>query len=156
MKVVLQRVKQAAVDVGGERKAQIKKGFLLLVGIGREDDREVVGAMARKVSKLRVFEDTEGKMNLDLREAGGEVLSVPQFTLLGSTEKGNRPGFERAASPDKAEALWKDFNEVLRSCGVAVSEGRFSAHMEVSLVNDGPVTFILDSKKGGDHGQDNN
>ena len=144
MRVVLQRVKSSAVSVGGEEKASTGKGFLLLVGIDKKDSREVVEAMAIKISKLRVFEDAQGKMNLDLGEVEGKILSVPQFTLLGKTEKGNRPGFDDAADPEKAKELWQSFNEALKSRGVSVEEGEFGAHMEVSLVNDGPVTFILE------------
>jgi D-tyrosyl-tRNA(Tyr) deacylase len=101
--------------------------------------------MAQKISKLRVFEDEQGKMNLDLEKVNGEVLSVPQFTLLAKTEKGNRPGFDLAAAPAEAETLWKQFNNALRSRGISVREGEFGASMEVSLVNDGPVTFVFDS-----------
>ncbi|RKY42695.1 MAG: D-tyrosyl-tRNA(Tyr) deacylase [Candidatus Makaraimicrobium thalassicum] len=145
MKIVLQRVKEAAVSAGGEERAAIKRGFLLLVGIGREDTPGTVEEMARKISRLRVFEDEQGKMNLDLGRVDGGVLSIPQFTLLGKTEKGNRPGFELAAVPAKAKPLWERFNDALRSAGIPVAEGEFGAHMEVSLVNDGPVTFVLDS-----------
>ncbi len=145
MRVVLQRVKKAAVAVKKKEKAAIGLGFLLLVGVGKEDTPDAAERMAQKVSKLRVFEDGQGKMNLDLGQTGGKVLSVPQFTLLGQTEKGNRPGFDLAAAPAEAEALWKRFNDALRSRGISVQEGEFGAHMEVSLVNDGPVTFVLDS-----------
>jgi len=149
MRIVLQRVKEAAVDVDGERVAGIGKGLLLFVGIGNDDKEETAIAMAGKVSRMRVFEDAAGKMNLDIGGAGGEALSVSQFTLMGSTDKGNRPGFEGAAPPDMAEDLWKKFNRALEASGVRLSEGRFGARMEVSLVNDGPVTFVVDSKKGG-------
>jgi D-tyrosyl-tRNA(Tyr) deacylase len=150
MKVVLQRVERAAVTVDGAEKANIGKGFLLLVGIGREDSVETAGTIAGKVTKMRVFEDENGKMNLDIRQVGGEVLSVPQFTLLARTEKGNRPGFDDAADPAMARGLWESFNERLRSEGLTVREGEFGAHMEVSLVNDGPVTFVIEMDDRGD------
>ncbi|MGB2600916.1 MAG: D-aminoacyl-tRNA deacylase [Candidatus Omnitrophota bacterium] len=149
MRVVVQRVKESSVAVGGEKKSEITGGFMLLVGVAKDDTLEVIEAMAKKISKLRVFEDEEGKMNMDLAQVGGKVLSVPQFTLLGRTDKGNRPGFDDAADPVKAEDYWKRFNEVLRAEGLHVAEGEFGAHMEVSLVNDGPVTFVLDLKEGG-------
>ncbi|MFH1552526.1 MAG: D-aminoacyl-tRNA deacylase [Candidatus Omnitrophota bacterium] len=147
MRVVLQRVEEAAVAVGGRKTAAIKNGLLLLVGFGREDTARTAEAMAQKIVKLRVFEDDEGKMNLALADAGGEVLSVPQFTLLGRMEKGNRPGFDAAARAEEAKELWAGFNDTLRSGGVIVAEGVFGAHMKVSLVNDGPVTFVLDSSE---------
>ncbi|MGB2630734.1 MAG: D-aminoacyl-tRNA deacylase [Candidatus Omnitrophota bacterium] len=149
MKVVLQRVKEASVSVGGAQKSSIGKGFLLLVGIGRTDKLDVVKKMARKISKMRIFEDENGKMNLDLIQAGGEILSVPQFTLLADTRKGNRPGFDDAADPGEAEALWKMFNHSLRDENVSVKEGEFGAHMEINLINDGPVTIILELNAGG-------
>lgn len=144
MKIVLQRVKEASVAVGGEVIASIGRGLVLLVGVSRDDTIQVAEPMARKISSFRIFEDAEGKMNLDIRETGGEVLSVPQFTLLGNTEKGNRPGFDDAANPSEAKAIWESFNEYLKSSGITVATGEFAAHMEVSLVNDGPVTFVLD------------
>jgi D-tyrosyl-tRNA(Tyr) deacylase len=146
MRVVLQRVKEADVSVSGDVISAISCGFVLLVGISRTDKKETVSAMAKKIRKLRVFEDERGKMNLDISEVSGNILSIPQFTLLGNTEKGNRPGFDDAADPSLAESLWKEFNEDLRKEGVSVYEGSFGAHMQVSLMNDGPVTFVLDSK----------
>jgi D-tyrosyl-tRNA(Tyr) deacylase len=149
MKVVVQRVEKGAVTVDGVEKASIGKGFLLLVGVAREDSAGDAGAMAGKIAKMRVFEDENGKMNLGIKEVGGEVLSVPQFTLLARTEKGNRPGFDDAADPATARDLWKAFNEGLRGEGVTVKEGEFGAHMKVSLVNDGPVTFVIETDNGG-------
>ena len=146
MRIVLQRVKEASVIVEGKKVANIGKGFLLLVGVAKGDEEKSVRNLAAKISKLRVFEDENGKMNLSIKDIEGEVLSVPQFTLLGSTNKGNRPGFDMAALPDKAESMWKLFNNVMRADGTKVSEGVFAAHMDVALVNDGPVTLILDSK----------
>ena len=144
MKIVLQRVKEASVAVGGKVIASIGQGLVLLVGVSKEDTLQVAVPMARKISSFRIFEDAEGKMNLDIRETGGEVLSVPQFTLLGNTEQGNRPGFDDAANPSEAKAIWESFNQHLKLSGITVATGEFAAHMEVSLVNDGPVTFVLD------------
>jgi len=146
MRIVLQRVKKASVAVSGKTVSFIGKGFLLLVGIAKNDTLENLEKAANKTSAMRVFVDTDGKMNLNIKDAGGEVLSVPQFTLLANTEKGNRPGFDGAAAPRDAEKLWKHFNEMLRKNEIAVSEGVFGAHMEVSLVNDGPVTIVMDPK----------
>ncbi|MBD3378923.1 MAG: D-tyrosyl-tRNA(Tyr) deacylase [Candidatus Omnitrophica bacterium] len=145
MKIILQRVSKASVTVDGSEISAIGKGFLLLVGVSREDSGKEAEALAAKVAKIRVFEDENGKMNLDIAAAGGDVLSVPQFTLMGDTRKGNRPGFEAAGDPGKAKELWMDFNEFLRARGVHVLEGEFGAHMDVFLVNDGPVTFILEA-----------
>ncbi|MGB2599420.1 MAG: D-aminoacyl-tRNA deacylase [Candidatus Omnitrophota bacterium] len=147
MRVVLQRVREAAVTVRGQYINSIGKGLLLLVGIGRGDSVKTVRAMAQKISKLRVFEDKDGKMNLDVIQAVGKILSVPQFTLLGDTSKGNRPGFDGAAFPEDAVVLWEEFNKSLKGKKILVKEGEFGAHMEIRLVNDGPVTFILDSKR---------
>ena len=144
MRVVLQRVKSARVTVSGEEKGSIEKGLLLLVGIAKGDTFSEVQAMAKKISNLRVFEDKDGKMNLDINEIDGRILSVSQFTLLGTTDKGNRPGFEPAAPPEEAQKLWEDFNEELVKRGTQVSQGVFGAKMEIDLVNDGPVTFVLD------------
>jgi D-aminoacyl-tRNA deacylase len=148
MRIVLQRVMDAAVIVDGEERSRIGKGFLLLVGVGRYDIINDAEILARKISKLRVFEDSAGKMNFDIKQIQGEVLSVPQFTLMGSTDKGNRPGFDHAAHPDIAEGLWRKFNGYLREEDLTVREGIFAANMRVELINDGPVTFVLDS--GGD------
>lgn len=145
MKIVLQRVKEASVSSERKKTVSIGGGLLLLVGIGKNDKEEEAERLAKKIRNLRVFEDENGKMNLNILEKGGEVLSVPQFTLLGDTEKGNRPGFDAAADPRKAEALWKHFNGALTLEGVKVLEGMFGKHMDVKLVNDGPVTFILES-----------
>jgi len=146
MRIVVQRVKKAAVAAGGEKIAFIQNGFLLLVGIDKEDTERIAKKMAEKIAGLRVFEDTAGKMNLNLCQVKGKVLSVPQFTLLANTSKGTRPGFDNAAKPDKAENLWKSFNTALQKTEIPVLEGKFGAHMEVSIVNDGPVTFVIDLK----------
>lgn len=144
MRIVLQRVTAAAVSVESRKVASIGKGFVLLVGIAKGDTENSAEGLARKISALRVFEDDDKKMNLDIKQAGGEVLSVSQFTLLGSVEKGNRPGFELAAPPDAAEKIWKYFNACLRGGGLNVAEGIFGACMAVSIENDGPVTLVLD------------
>lgn len=149
MKVVVQRVSEAKVAVGEEITGQIGKGLMLLVGIGHEDGERELVWMADKLAGLRIFEDADGKMNLSVEEIGGEVLSVSQFTLYGDCRKGRRPNFMGAARPEQAEALYEQFNERLRGRGLKVETGRFGAMMEVSIVNDGPVTLILDSAANG-------
>jgi D-aminoacyl-tRNA deacylase len=145
LKIVLQRVKNASVTVSGEEISGIGPGFLLLVGIARGDGEAEADWLAEKVAGLRVFADDEGKMNLDVREAGGEVLAVSQFTLLADTRKGKRPSFVDAAPPEEAEMLFDYFCEKLREAGVAsVETGSFGAMMDVTLVNDGPVTIVLE------------
>lgn len=144
MRVVIQRVKSADVKVDGNVISSIGKGFLLLVGISKTDTERQIGEMAKKIPYLRVFEDENGKMNLSLKDVGGEILSVSQFTLYGDTSRGRRPGFERAAGRDTAIELWNKFNQILRESGITVKEGIFGEHMEVSLVNDGPVTIIME------------
>lgn len=145
MKIVLQRVKNASVSVAGEQISEIGSGLLLLVGIARGDGEAKVDRLAEKVTGLRVFADAEGRMNLDVRESGGEILAVSQFTLLANTRKGKRPSFVDAAPPEEAERLFDYFCQQLREAGVAsVETGSFGAMMEVTLVNDGPVTIVLE------------
>ena len=145
MNVVLQRVKNASVSVTGEQISEIGSGLLLLVGIARGDGEAKVDWLAEKVTGLRVFTDAEGRMNLDVRESGGEILAVSQFTLLANTRKGKRPSFVDAAPPEEAERLFDYFCRQLREAGVAsVETGSFGAMMEVTLVNDGPVTIVLE------------
>ena len=145
MKIVLQRVKNASVSVAGEQISEIGSGLLLLVGIARGDGEAKVDWLAEKVTGLRVFADAEGRMNLDVRESGGEILAVSQFTLLTNTRKGKRPSFVDAAPPEEAERLFDYFCQQLREAGVAsVETGSFGAMMEVTLVNDGPVTIVLE------------
>jgi D-aminoacyl-tRNA deacylase len=145
LKIVLQRIKNASVTVNGEEISGIGPGLLLLVGIARGDGEAEANWLAEKVAGLRAFADDEGKMNLDVREAGGEILAVSQFTLLADTRKGKRPSFVEAAPPEEAEMLFDYFCEKLREAGVAsVETGSFGAMMDVSLVNDGPVTIILE------------
>lgn len=144
MKLVIQTVLKAACHVDNQLISAIDRGYMILVGIGLEDDEAKVKKLAEKVSKLRVFEDEDGKMNLDIHAIKGAILSVSQFTLYGDTAKGNRPSFTKALSGEKAEALYEYFNECLRQEGIEVSKGVFGAHMEISLVNDGPKTFIME------------
>lgn len=145
MKIVLQRVKNASVSVAGEQISEIGSGLLLLVGIARGDGEAKVDWLSEKVTGLRVFADAEGRMNLDVRESGGEILAVSQFTLLANTRKGKRPSFVDAAPPEEAERLFDYFCQQLREAGVAsVETGSFGAMMEVTLVNDGPVTIVLE------------
>ncbi|WP_152654728.1 D-aminoacyl-tRNA deacylase [Oceanobacillus sp. CFH 90083] len=146
MKVVLQRVKEASVTTRGEKISKIKKGFLLLVGVTHEDTDEDLKYLVNKIVHLRIFEDENDKMNLSIKDVEGSILSVSQFTLYGDTKKGRRPSFTKAAKPDKAEALYDAFNEALRVEGIETKTGKFGAMMDVQLVNDGPVTLIIDSK----------
>ena len=145
MRIVLQRVKNASVTVEGEIVSEIGSGLLLLVGIAQGDGEEEAAWLAGKVARLRVFGDEDEKMNLSVTDTGGEVLAVSQFTLLADTRKGNRPSFIRAALPEQAETLFDYFREKLREEGiVSVKTGRFGAMMDVALVNDGPVTIMLE------------
>lgn len=144
MRIVAQRVERAAVSVAGQTVGAIGRGLLLLVGIGHDDDEVDLAAAARKVLDLRIFPDAGGKMNLSLRDLGLEVLAVSQFTLYGDTAKGRRPSYVDAAPPELARPLFDAFVAALRAEGTRVAEGRFGAHMAVELVNDGPVTLILE------------
>ncbi len=143
----MQRVAQARVEVAGEVVGAIGRGFLVLLGVARGDTAADVAYLAEKTAGLRVFEDDAGKMNLALQEVGGAVLAVSQFTLLGDCRKGRRPGFTDAAPPELADALYNDYVTALRAAGVPVATGVFRAEMQVHLVNDGPVTLLLDSRK---------
>lgn len=145
MKVVVQRSKAARVTVDGEVTGAIPFGLVLLVGIAPEDTERDVQWMADKLSGLRIFEDEDGKMNLSVTDVGGSILSVSQFTLYGDCRKGRRPNFMGAARPEHAEKLYEAFNEALRKCELPVECGRFGAMMDVELVNDGPVTLIVES-----------
>ena len=144
MRVVIQRVNHAQVDIAGETVGKIGKGFLLLVGIKEGDELSVVKKAADKVAKMRIFEDEDGKTNLSLKDVHGEILSVSQFTLLANTKKGNRPSFVEAMRPPKSKELWEDFNHELEQDGFHVETGEFGAEMQVSLENDGPFTIVLD------------
>jgi len=147
MRAVVQRVKRAAVRVNGGVVGSIGPGLLVLVGIGKTDSDTDLQNLAEKIVNLRVFEDEHGKMNRSLLERGGQVLCVSQFTLYGDCRKGRRPSYDQAAGPDTAQRLYDDFVKVLRSFGIVVATGQFQAMMEVELVNDGPVTLLLDSEK---------
>ncbi|WP_066257831.1 D-aminoacyl-tRNA deacylase [Neobacillus drentensis] len=146
MRVVVQRSKAASVTVGGEVTGQISKGFVLLVGVTHADKEEDAVYLADKIANLRIFEDENEKMNLSLVDVGGEILSVSQFTLYGDCRKGRRPNFMDAARPDQAVQLYDFFNSLLREKGIRVETGIFGAMMDVELINDGPVTLILESK----------
>ena len=146
MRILIQRVKHARVLIDDRSVAEIGPGLLSLVGVGRGDGPDDIERMSKKVVNLRIFEDEDGKMNLNVKQVNGCILSVPQFTLYADTQKGNRPGFDSSAEPQLAKEYWKRFNRLLEESGVNVKEGCFGAHMEVELVNDGPVTIWLDSK----------
>ena len=147
MKAVVQRVSQARVIVDGEVVGEIERGLLVLLGIAVEDGQDDVIFLAQKIVGLRIFEDEEGRMNCSLAEVGGRMLVVSQFTLLGDCRKGRRPSFVKAARPEVAEKLYQSFVAEARGLGIATEQGRFQVHMRVELVNDGPVTLLLDSHK---------
>jgi D-tyrosyl-tRNA(Tyr) deacylase len=147
MRAVVQRVKKAKVDVGGATVGEINQGFLVFLGVGQEDSERDAEYLANKIAHLRVFPDEKGLMNVSLAEIQGSVLVVSQFTLWGDCHKGRRPSFARAAPPEKAEALYEGFIGVLRGKGVSVATGKFQEMMDVHLINDGPVTLLLDSQK---------
>ena len=143
MKTVIQRVNHASVKVDGEVKGNIEKGFLILFGAEPEDTDEDCAKLAEKISKLRIFEDENGKTNLSIKDVGGDILSASQFTLLADCSHGNRPSFIGAAKPDEANRLYERFNDELRLRGIKVETGVFGAHMIVELENDGPFTIVL-------------
>lgn len=145
MRIVLQKVKQAKVTVDGNIVGEIAKGYALLLGLHRDDHSEMLQPMINKIQALRIFPDDAGKMNLTLEQVGGAVLVVSQFTLYGSTKKGNRPSFTQVAPPDQALTLYTTFVELFKQSGTQVETGQFGAHMEVDLQNDGPVTLILEN-----------
>ena len=146
MRIIVQRVSQANVAIDEKVVGEINKGFVLLVGVHDEDTPETVAYMARKIANMRIFADEDDKLNLNIDQVSGEILSISQFTLYARTKKGNRPSFIDAAKPDHGDKMYQLLNETLRNeYGLKVSEGKFGADMQVSLVNDGPVTIILDS-----------
>ncbi|MEM6428312.1 MAG: D-aminoacyl-tRNA deacylase [Deinococcota bacterium] len=145
MRALVQRVREAHVEVDGEVVGAISQGVLVLLGIGHSDDAEVAQALAQKLVKLRIFSDDAGKMNLSVRDVGGSALVVSQFTLFADAKKGNRPSYTQAAPPDQASSLYETFCEAVDKLGVPVAKGRFAADMQVHLINDGPVTLWLDS-----------
>lgn len=145
MRVLLQRVKQASVEIDGNVNGEIGQGLLLLVGFTENDSDKEIEYLARKVLNARIFSDADDKMNLNLQQVSGSILSISQFTLYAQTRKGNRPSFTRAQNPDIASKNYDKFNEKLRESGVQVETGIFGADMQVSLVNDGPVTIMYDT-----------
>ena len=147
MRAVIQRVSKARVTVEGRTTGEIGAGLVVLLGVGREDNAEAAAYLAEKTANLRIFNDAEGKMNLSLIDVGGAALVVSQFTLYGDARGQRRPGFARAAPPEEANRLYEEFVRVLRGLKVTVETGVFQTHMEVELINDGPVTILLDSEK---------
>jgi len=147
LRAVVQRVTDADVSVDNKITGSIGKGFVVLLGVEDGDTTEDADYMVKKITGLRVFEDSEGKMNLSMADVGGELLAVSQFTLLGDARKGNRPSFSRAARPETAKELYDYFTAKVREKGIKVGEGVFQAEMLVRINNDGPVTILLDSKK---------
>jgi len=147
MRAVVQRVSRASVKVNGEFTGQISEGLLVLLGVAQEDVESDADYLAAKIAGLRIFEDQEGKMNRSVVEIGGAVLAVSQFTLFGDVRRGKRPSFDAAARPERAQALYDYFVACLRALGLPCETGRFQEMMEVELVNQGPVTILLDSKK---------
>lgn len=147
MRLVIQRVRSARVTVDGKVTGEIAAGVVVLLGAGKDDAPEAAAYLADKSAELRIFNDAQGKMNLSLLEVKGAALVVSQFTLYGDVRRGRRPGFDRAAPPDAARHLYEEYVAHLRGLGVRVETGVFQAHMQVELVNDGPVTIIMDSEK---------
>lgn len=147
MRIIVQRVNKADVKVDGKIIGEINNGLLVFVGVGNEDDENDLDYMVNKVLGLRIFQDQDDKMNLSVEDIGGEILVVSQFTLYGDVRKGKRPSFTASAPPDMGEKLYEEFSYKLKASGINVETGIFGADMKVSLVNDGPVTIMLDSKK---------
>lgn len=147
MRCVIQRVSRAGVTVMGCQVGEIAGGYVVLIGVEEGDDTKDAQYCADKVAGLRIFEDENGKMNLSIQDVGGQVLAVSQFTLSGDVRHGRRPSFSGAAKPDEAVRLYEAFCDAVRTHGIEVQTGVFQAHMDVSLINDGPVTILLDSKK---------
>jgi D-tyrosyl-tRNA(Tyr) deacylase len=152
MRALLQRVTRARVLVEGKIAGEIGDGLLVLLGVGKDDTAAAADSLAEKTAQLRIFNDAQGKMNVSLLESGGAALVVSQFTLYGDTSRGRRPAFGGAAPPAEARQLYEEFVRCLQVRGVPVETGVFQAHMEVELVNDGPVTILLDSEKSGELG----
>ncbi|MBO1306699.1 D-tyrosyl-tRNA(Tyr) deacylase [Enterococcus sp. 669A] len=146
MRAVIQRVSQASVTIDEQVIGKIDKGYMILLGIHEEDTQEDADYLIRKIPLLRIFEDADGKMNQNIQDVGGSILSVSQFTLYADTKKGNRPSFIKAARPETAIPLYEYFNEGLRQQGLVVETGEFGGDMDVALVNDGPVTIIFDTR----------
>lgn len=147
MRAVVQRVSQSSVTVDGKPVGAIEQGLLVLLGVTHDDTQQDARYLAEKIANLRIFEDEEGKLNRSVKDIHGAVLSVSQFTLYGDCRRGRRPSFTEAARPEQAAALYEQFNACLHMEGLTVQTGQFQTHMEVALVNDGPVTMLLDSRK---------
>jgi len=147
MRAVLQRVTRARVLAEGRVTGEIAAGLVVLLGVGKEDTPAAAAQLAEKTAQLRIFNDAQGKMNVSLLECGGAALVVSQFTLYADVSRGRRPGFDRAAPPAEAKLLYEEYVRCLRAAGVRVETGVFQAHMQVELVNDGPVTILMDSEK---------
>lgn len=145
MRAIVQRVREAHVDVAGERIAEIQAGIVVLLGVHRDDGEDEARDLARRIPLLRIFPDRDGRMNCSLAEAGGEMLCVSQFTLWGDTAKGRRPSWGRAAPADVAEPLYEVFLDAVRKLGIRVETGRFGADMDVQIVNQGPVTLLVET-----------
>ena len=144
MKAVIQRVQRGSVSVGGKTLAEIKEGLVILLGVGPDDDESAARKLAEKIAKMRIFPDENRKMNISIRDVGGEALVIPQFTLFADTRRGHRPSFTDAGPPQIAEPLSAYFAECLRHLGIPTGEGEFGAHMVVEIINDGPVTISID------------
>ncbi len=146
MRAVIQRVSEASVSINGEVRDKIGHGFMILLGVAKDDDQSDLHYLVRKISGMRIFEDESGKMNLSIGDVGGELLIISQFTLFAETKKGNRPGFSNAGLPEPSKAMYLEFIKQFRDLGFSVGEGEFGADMKVNLINDGPVTIMIDSK----------
>lgn len=144
MKALIQRVKRASVTINGELYSSIGKGILVLLGVEKSDEIENAQRLAQKVANLRIFEDENDRMNFSVKDVNGEILVVSQFTLYGDCKKGTRPSFDKAAQPEKANSLYEDFVRMLKDDGFDVKTGKFRAMMDVELINDGPVTFMVE------------
>lgn len=147
MRAIIQKVTRASVVVEDKLISEIENGYMILLAVKETDDEDDLAYIKRKISNLRIFEDEDGKMNLSLKDTGGEILLVSQFTLYGDARKGNRPSFTESAGLEKANTYYEKLRDELINEGFIVKTGKFQAHMEVSLVNDGPVTIILDSER---------
>jgi D-tyrosyl-tRNA(Tyr) deacylase len=147
MRAVLQRVSSSDVEVEAKKVGEIKKGLLIFLGIGKDDNVEDINYLVDKIVNLRIFSDQDGRMNLSALDIGAELLVVSQFTLYGDCRKGRRPSFDLAAPPQEAEKLYEEFLSYIKTFGLRVETGEFKTHMKVTLINDGPVTILLDSKK---------
>ena len=146
MRVLVQRVKSGAVHIENKAVAVIGPGLVLLVGVAKDDTEIAAEKLARKTANLRIFADEAGKLNLSLKDTGGEALAVSQFTLYADTRRGNRPGFDQAAPPSTAKRIYEHFTRTLKECGIPVQTGVFQAHMLISIENDGPVTLMLEDR----------